>query len=252
MKKLTYSVLGQGIPLILLHGWGMGSPFLTPLAKALSEYYQVYLIDLPGYGNNFLSSCPDNLEELCEELLKIFPPEAIWVGWSMGGLIAQKVACRYPDRVLALIILNSSPAFMEKENWPGIKDKQSQMLFKHVHLNPKEALERFIFWQFSILPCTRHLYKEFKSHFPISQDALLKGLYWLKDTDLRLELQCVPCPTLMIFGKCDPLVPAEIKNLIKPHFQSSIMAESLDASHIPFLSHKAQCIHLIQGFLNVI
>ena len=145
MKHPIRSIQGQGIPFILLHGWGMGSPFLIPLAKSLSESYQVYLIDLPGYGGNFSGTFPDNLDEFCEELLETLPSKAIWGGWSMGGLIAQKIACRYPDRVLALITLNSSPAFMEKESWPGIKDEQFQMLFNHVYLNPKAALDRFIF-----------------------------------------------------------------------------------------------------------
>lgn len=100
------------------------------------------------------------------------------------------------------------------------------------------------------MPCTRHLYKEFKAPFPVSLDTLVKGLCWLKDTDLRTELQHMTCPTLMIFGKHDPLVPAEIENPVRLYFQESIVTEFLDASHIPFLSHKAQCVHLIQGFLN--
>ena len=45
----------------------------------------------------------------------------IWLGWSLGGLVASQIALRHPERVQALITVASSPCFSAREAWPGIK-----------------------------------------------------------------------------------------------------------------------------------
>ena len=272
MKNLVYSVQGKGHPLILLHGWGMGSFFLKPLAVALSSFYKVYLIDLPGYGGNEIVPCPADINDLLILLQKALPPKAIWVGWSLGGLIAQKMACGganlEPGRQQkVLITLNSSPAFMEEKKWPGLSKNALTTLFNQVKICPQTALRRFIFWQLSVDPSWRWFCKNVKNFPPVSAQALLKGLEWLQAEDLRLSLYKISCPTLRVFGKHDPLIPKNIKTAIKPYLSSPNFPipqslqqnlqqpalqsfELMDGAHVPFLTHKNHCTQLIHTFIQ--
>jgi pimeloyl-[acyl-carrier protein] methyl ester esterase len=43
---------------------------------------------------------------------------AIWLGWSLGGLVASQIALPHPERVQALVTA-SSPCFSAQEEWPG-------------------------------------------------------------------------------------------------------------------------------------
>ena len=49
-QSLHISSIGEGTPIVLLHGWGLNSAVFKPLAEALSADYQVLSVDLPGYG----------------------------------------------------------------------------------------------------------------------------------------------------------------------------------------------------------
>ena len=51
-----------------------------------------------------------SLEEMAERVLKQAPEKAIWLGWSLGGLVASQVALTHPERVQTLVTVASSLA----------------------------------------------------------------------------------------------------------------------------------------------
>ena len=58
---------------------------------------------------------------MAEVVLRQAPDKAIWLGWSLGGLVASQIALTHPERVLALVTVASSPCFSARDEWPGIK-----------------------------------------------------------------------------------------------------------------------------------
>ncbi len=107
--KLNFKILGQGKPIIILHGlFGMLDNWIT-FGRALSEGYQVYLVDQRNHGSSghtaehdyFLMS--NDVLELCdqEKLEKI-----ILIGHSMGAKTAMRFALDHPTRVEALILVD--------------------------------------------------------------------------------------------------------------------------------------------------
>jgi pimeloyl-[acyl-carrier protein] methyl ester esterase len=115
VKALYTNIEGQGRPLVLLHGWGMNSHVWQPILPALAQRAQVITIDLPGHGAN--SHLPlGTLESVVEQLAEHIPPDAIIMGWSLGGLIAQALAHALPERVAALILVASTPKFVADAN----------------------------------------------------------------------------------------------------------------------------------------
>src|SRR5262245_40457900 len=132
MNLLNYCPIGQGPDLILLHGFAMNAPFLKPLAEKLLAHYRVHLFDLPGFGNNQQDALSPHPAQIAEYLIQHLPEQAIWLGWSLGGLIASWIAIHYPNHVRALVNLASTPYFIAEPNWPGIQANAFVDFFKQL------------------------------------------------------------------------------------------------------------------------
>lgn len=111
--KLSYEIYGEGnpIPLLLLHGLGADHQMWLPqLSRYPAEDLFVVAPDVRGHGN---SSAPqafaieDCARDASELLSTLGIARASVAGVSMGGLIAQQLACDYPEQVDKLVIVDS-------------------------------------------------------------------------------------------------------------------------------------------------
>jgi len=97
-------IVGQGRPLVLIHGWGMHAGVWQPIVKQLAKDYMLYLVDLPGMGESRPVE-PYLLDRLADEVAEVMPGISDVLGWSMGGLVAQKLAAEQPDRIRRLVLV---------------------------------------------------------------------------------------------------------------------------------------------------
>ena len=83
--------LGSGPDLVLIHGWALHGGVFAPLARRLAPHFRLHLVDLPGHG---LSRDPDETLDLRSVAVHVAAqtPPAIWLGWSLGGLLALRAA----------------------------------------------------------------------------------------------------------------------------------------------------------------
>ncbi len=108
--KLSKKVVGQGAPLVLFHG-GMGSiNHWQRNIDALAEYFTVYAVELPGYGES--PSIPKDtpreeyVRVVCESLDEILPHERFSLaGFSFGGIMAALCAARLGSRIVKLSLM---------------------------------------------------------------------------------------------------------------------------------------------------
>jgi len=100
--------VGDGPPLVLVHGWSCSGFFWKPMIPLLKERYRVLAPDLPGHGlssKNYDSYLPEKqATRLLEWLSAIGVDRFVLVGHSMGGEIAARMALNAPDRVLSLVL----------------------------------------------------------------------------------------------------------------------------------------------------
>ncbi|WP_422667427.1 alpha/beta fold hydrolase [Buchnera aphidicola] len=123
MKIFHWNIIGNGkINLVFLHGWGIDSRIWNCIIKELDIHFKLYIIDLPGFGKNLhLKSM--SLNEIIYLLHFYLPKNAIWLGWSIGGLIVNQLALKYPNYILAIITISSSPCFLKKKIGLELKKK---------------------------------------------------------------------------------------------------------------------------------
>ena len=110
---LHWQCHGAGQDLVLLHGWGMNGAVWQQSVEALRHHYRVHVVDLPGFGLSHQRHF-STLADLTAQVLEDAPEKAIWLGWSLGGLVACHIALHHPERAQGLITVASSPCFAEK------------------------------------------------------------------------------------------------------------------------------------------
>ncbi len=110
--KLHYKILGEGPPLIIIHGlFGMFDNWQT-LGKKWAKNYQVILVDLRNHGHSPWDSehnyqlMMEDLEELTDDL---FLEDMNIIGHSMGGKLAMKFAQRFPQLIHKLVVADIGP-----------------------------------------------------------------------------------------------------------------------------------------------
>ncbi len=114
MALLHSIILGQGEPLIILHGYfGMADNWKT-LGKRLSESYEVHLLDQRNHGRSFHTEdfSYDLMVEDLQQYLRHYQLESVnIIGHSMGGKVAMLFATRYPELVKKLVIVDIGPKY---------------------------------------------------------------------------------------------------------------------------------------------
>ncbi|MGJ0489935.1 pimeloyl-ACP methyl ester esterase BioH [Methylobacter sp.] len=253
MTKLHSETLGQGKPIVLVHGWAMHSGVWRDFARALAQHYQVTCIDLPGHGRSDKIS-PFTLEQISAALASSLPEQpCCWLGWSLGATVVLDIAERFPERVNSLILLAGNPLFVQAETWPGMDARLLGMFADGLGKNCQATLSRFLALQVSGLADYKVLLKELKESV-FERDApdtliLQGGLDILTQSDLRPAMSRLKCPVSAILGGKDMLIPVSVgKQLLQ--LNAGCEVNILDkAGHVPFLSHQQEVLTIISRFL---
>jgi pimeloyl-[acyl-carrier protein] methyl ester esterase len=243
---------GQGPILNVLHGWGMNAHLFDDWSDQLALYFQVNLIDLPGHGLNHEEILNLDLNALAEEASHI--PKGIWLGWSMGGLLALNLALKKPQQVDTLIMLCATPCFVAGEHWPhGTQSDVLTQFAKNLQLDIKQTIQTFLALEVMGVDDERSQLKVLKQKVferPLpSEQALSAGLQLLKQVDLSAELKNLTPRSLWISGRRDRLVlPAAMQQAAALCGGEYHMLRG--SGHAPFIRQAADLTPLIRNFIK--
>src|SRR5438045_4093664 len=107
---------GAGPNLMLIHGWGMHGGVWRPLVKRLSQHFTLHIVDLPGMGFSDPIE-PSHLHAVAEKVADALPGNTDICGWSLGGQIAMRIALLQPDRVRRLVLVGTTPKYVNSNDW---------------------------------------------------------------------------------------------------------------------------------------
>ncbi len=245
----------EKIPVVLIHGWGLNSavwqPFIDNLPVEFTNVFDIITVDLPGFGINIDKELsPYSLANICQYITNSITQPAIYLGWSLGGLVATEMALSYPDKVIALITVASSPRFLEEgikqdnsngKPWLGLKAKVLDAFYQQLQVDTRKTISGFLKIQAMGSPHIRQDIKQITKlvfqHEMANKTTLDQSLRLLENSDFRPQLQDISQPFLRLYGDADNLVPkAVIEKIAKlaPHSDQHIFKQ---ASHAPFISH---------------
>jgi pimeloyl-[acyl-carrier protein] methyl ester esterase len=250
---LHIDVVGNGPPLVLLHGWAMHGGVFAPLVARLRERFTLHVVDLPGHGLSRECTLPLALDP-CFEAIAARVPVAPWCGWSLGGLIALHAAATRPDAVPRLAMLCASPRFVRGEDWRyGVSAEIFRDFAAGLRADYRATLDRFValeaFGSDRAKEEIHALRNDLFARGEPSAYVLADGLDLLETADLRGALPTLRTPSLWLAGRRDRLVdPRAMREAaaLAPDAQMHVIEH---AGHAPFLTHADEVALRLEGFL---
>lgn len=257
--RLHVEVSGAGEPLVLLHGWGMHGGIWREAAAELARDCEVHNVDLPGHG---LSAMADeatfaafSLDAVVNVLSDAFRAPVSVLGWSLGGLVAQRWAQREPSQVRRLVLVASTPCFARRPDWEtGMSPELLEQFGADLEHHFAETLRRFLGLQLRGSEGEREtlavLRERLFSRGEPDLAALQAGLAILRDADLRGGLSAIAQPVLIIAGERDRLTPFAASRYMAQTMRNARLVEIAGAAHAPFLSHREAYLAAIRAFMK--
>lgn len=271
--QIYYKTIGQGAPLIVLHGGpGLSHDYLYPQLKILEQSNQVIFYDQRGSGRSTAKideefiSIKTYLSDI-EALRKTLNLKKVSIlGHSWGGFLAINYAIAYPENVEKMILSNSVPATSEEYEFFGIElskrltpyqpeltaiqetkgfdegnpelfEKFYRTLFRAYFYNPEMANELY-------LSASPEAFLNGAKVNYIFNETLLK-----KPFDLRPSLRKLNIPTLVIHGDVD-IIPLITATHLHENISGSQLIVLKNSGHFPEIESQEPYFHALREFLK--
>lgn len=213
--NVCYDVEGNGEPLLLVHGLGIGKSIWKQFVADAVGLFTVYSVDLPGFGCSDAPDLPYGIPFYVDFLRKFMSAvgveDADVAGISMGASIAAMFAARYPERVsrLALIApVGLTPLHSRFASASWLVDTNFWLLSKNQGIYRKSLEESF--YDPSKLPewLVEEAWANMKK--PSYRRAFLRNAQLLsrQEPEFKDALSLIQASTLILWGSADRVVPA--------------------------------------------
>jgi pimeloyl-ACP methyl ester carboxylesterase len=242
---LCYRCVGNGTPLLLIHGWGVTYTIWQNLASLLTPHFQLIMIELPGVGDSpdvdpdkpYYQACAEAIEEIRQEL---GIEQWSLLAYSSGTRAAEAYLQCYPQSILRAIFL--CPIYLQ-EIWA--------FFVRLLDIPHPQTLTQWIFSDWRLYSLIRALGFNWKHH---TYTQVWKNEIELQPLNILVRSLCempgngrapfeLPAvPTLFIWGRYDALVrrprfprPNDV-TILADHSAPMLAAPSIAEIVIPFLA----------------
>lgn len=242
--KLYFEVVGEGEPIVLIHGFSLDHRMWEPQVEFLKDKFKVITYDLRGFGKSSVPtdkySHHDDLKALLEHL---GISNTHLVGLSLGGEIAIDFALAFPNMAKSLVLADSSlGGYKSTVDW---------------NVHPEEGLERAKenWLNHEVLKKTRENINASKKLRGILADY--SGWHWFNsDSRERLDptalerLEEIKVPTLIIVGEKDLPYYHDISNILTSKINISKKFIFPEAGHMVNLENPEKFNQIVLDFLR--
>jgi pimeloyl-ACP methyl ester carboxylesterase len=253
---ISYSERGTCFPLVLLHASLCDRRDFDPIVPDLAERHRVIAVDWPWHGE---SDCPppplkagaglfaDVLEDFTKALAL---PPAAFIGSSVGGCAAARLAITHPERVAGLVLVNS-----------GGFIPVNLLTRAFCMLMGTRALTRVLmppFIRLTMSPATdddRDVVRRAAARAHTAGGMRTGAALWRSfarpEHDLRPRAAQLRAPTLIVWGAKDIGLPLRAGRTTHAAIAGSRL-EVLDTGHMPFSSDPRAFLSLVMPFIDLV
>jgi 3-oxoadipate enol-lactonase len=241
-------------PLVLIHGWSFdGEMNFFPIIPALSERFRVIVPDHRNHGRSDRIRGTFEIEDLATDIVGVLDElgydEVDLFGFSMGGMAAQMIAHRHPERVRRLILAGTAAFPIDRHRFGVLTlfwlaralarlSKREAAMFTFRFLRRSRVLEsRHERWMWAALMSRD------PSLFYESANAAWRF-------DARPWVGEIEVPTMVIIPTADQIVPARSQYDLAARIEHSQIVEIPDVGHESILSTPHKYVEAIEGFLG--
>lgn len=249
--RLNIEDIGEGQSVVLLHGLSLGTAHWDPQVADFAQTHRVITMDMRGFGLSDKTygevTVDDYAADVCDVIRKLDISDAVLVGQSMGGNIAQTVALEMPERVTGLVLANSN-AIATDDSRKNTDMAQGLVLehgmrafsevFVHMLLAPEAIKED--------RPCYRQLLRSLFATDPFQFVLALRAIAAFDQLD---RIAGITAPTLVLSGTEDLLNPPADSERIHEMIKQSEYESIEGAAHLIPMDHPDEFNAAVRTFL---
>jgi len=242
---------GGGQAVVLAHAIGCDARMWQALVPVLRDRFRVLALDARGHGASALTPRPYSLAGLADDFARALDTRGIerahWVGLSMGGMIGQAFALRHPDRLLRLVLANTTSSYghegrtiweararaVTEGGMAAIKDMVMARYFSEgFRAAHPEVVEK----------TARHFLAVPAQGYAACCDAI-------GELDFTGSLRRIRARTLVIAGEEDTGAPVAMSQVIADHIPDARLAVIAGAAHLSAVEKPDEFNALVRQFL---
>jgi pimeloyl-ACP methyl ester carboxylesterase len=255
--KVAVQRRGEGPPLVLLHSVAHDHRDYDLIAPTLAQRFHTVAVDWPGHGASDMWSAPgsasaEQLFDVLEEVVSgLGLSPAIFMGNSVGGAASLRLAARRPDQVKALVLVDS-----------GGSAVPSPLVSAFCWVQGRERVRRWTGMQFARAylktpgagrdALLARLAEQRERPGFIEMDAAIWRSFSAPANDLSPVARSVRAPTLIVWGKHDPVVRAHVEGKRMRQLLPHADYVELATGHTPFVERPAAFLEAVAPFLEAV
>jgi pimeloyl-ACP methyl ester carboxylesterase len=218
--RIAYDAAGSGPCVVMTHSFLCDRSLFRRQVQAMQPRFRVINIDLRGHGESGDSEQPFSVYDLVDDVLAVLDHErvdrAVWAGLSIGGFLSMRAALRHPQRVQALVLMNTDAG--PESAFKAFKYGVLRLGLKTLGPGPIVPSLLPIFLGGTTLREQADLSEAVKRQFlAMRVPSIAEGVRTIVTRDdIRGELGRIRCPTLVIAGAEDqPLPPPKSEDIAR-------------------------------------
>lgn len=228
---LRFEVSGTGMPLLLVHGLVGSTRWWARNIDVFAEHFQVIAVDCPGFGANWTTR-PFRIVETVSLLRAFVVHEAFeefhLIGHSLGGVVGSGLAVAVPDRIDRLVLVDA--AFLDAS--PGVVRRLTGLVREAIR-TPRELFPVFL----------ADMGRSGPAALPSAAGQLLRHQW-------QGFLHQIECPTFVIWGEDDHVVPVSVGRQINNELPRSRLNVIPGVGHVPMWEAPETFNRLVLDFLE--
>jgi cystathionine beta-lyase/cystathionine gamma-synthase/pimeloyl-ACP methyl ester carboxylesterase len=254
---ISYDDIGSGPPVVLVHGHPFDRSMWYPQVAYLTSHgYRVIAADLRGYGDSTVGPGKSTLDVFARDIAGLLDhlavPEAVLCGLSMGGQIVLEFTRLFPERVLALVLADTSAPADTPEGAALRRATADRLLAEGMAGYAAEVLPKMV----SPRTLSRrpdigaHVTGMMRGTAPAGAAAALHGR--AERPDYVGMLSDVAVPALVVVGSDDEFTPVADARLLADRIRSATLTVIPDAGHMPNLEQPTAFNDALGQFLRTV
>ena len=245
--EIREQVIGEGAPVLMIHGWGASGDLLLPLARELAAHgYQLLLPDMPGFGESNEPPTAFSVfdyAEFCIAYLEHHELDRVhYFGHSYGGRIGLILGSDHSERIRSMALSNSA----------GIKAPEA--ILNRSRLTIYKAVRDTLMWlgARAVAGLLRRVYNRryASSDFAAAQPLMRQTLVQVVNQDLLDWAERVAVPTLLIWGDQDEETPLWMGQLLEDSIPDAALIVRGGAGHYAYLDDPRETASIMHALFQ--
>lgn len=239
-------IVGEGVPIVALHGWGANIELMQPLADQLApKGYKVFVPDMPGFGRTPPPPSAWSVYDYAQFIIDYFAAhnidQAHLIGHSFGGRLGLILGANHADKLKKLVLIDSAGVLPRKSSsrnfrltlYKTIRD----MLYK---VGAKSTADQLRAWYNN-----RYASADYKNA-GVLRETFLKVI----NEDLLPYAERIRLSTLLIWGEADQDTPLWQGQLLEKTIPDAGLVTFPNAGHYSYLEHLAETVRIVDYFFT--